>query len=82
MNPKTHYRRCQHCDTIHKQEDELLIDCDSCGKELVPLYYSQHLKLARKYFGNALNATNDNSITREFAVVGLTADWETEPDAF
>lgn len=74
MNQKTHYRRCQHCGTTHRQEDELLIDCDSCGKELVPLYYSQHVRLAQKYFGKTANP--------EAEVVGLTADWDAEPDAF
>jgi predicted RNA-binding Zn-ribbon protein involved in translation (DUF1610 family) len=82
MNPKTHYRRCQHCGATHKQEDELLFDCDSCGKELVPLYYSHHLRLAQKYMANSLETSDDKKILKEAAVVGLTADWESEPDAF
>ncbi|QLY26685.1 hypothetical protein [Bdellovibrio sp. KM01] len=82
MSQKTHYRRCQHCGTTHKQEDELLIDCDNCGKELVPLYYSQHVRLAQKYFANAMKDSELNPYSKEVAVVGLTADWDADTDAF
>ncbi|WP_413586880.1 hypothetical protein [Bdellovibrio sp. HCB274] len=82
MNLKTHYRRCQHCGNIHNADNELLMDCNSCGKELIPLYYSQLVKLAQEQLANSNPLIKDNAVMNEIVVVGLTADWEAEADTF
>ncbi|WP_413577933.1 hypothetical protein ACLVWU_05460 [Bdellovibrio sp. HCB290] len=82
MNLKTHYRRCQHCGNLHNSDNDLLIDCESCGKELVPLYYTQLVKLAQEQLANSSELIKDNAVMKEIVVVGLTADWDLDPDPF
>ncbi|MEK2690816.1 hypothetical protein [Bdellovibrio sp. GT3] len=82
MSHKIHFRRCQHCGETHNTSDELIIDCESCGKELIPLYYTQLVKIAQDELNRSPGLIRDNPVMKEIVVVGLTADWDPETEAF
>ncbi|MBO9668623.1 MAG: hypothetical protein J7501_17630 [Bdellovibrio sp.] len=82
MEPKMHFRRCQFCGAVHSKHDQLNFECESCGKELSPLYYSQIVKIIQEQASGFADILQDSPVMKERPLVGLTADWDNGPDAF
>ncbi|MEK2690278.1 hypothetical protein [Bdellovibrio sp. HCB288] len=80
MENKRHFRRCQHCGTVHTKHDQSLFVCE-CGNELAPLYYSQLVTIIQEesiYFADILKGS---SVMQEKPLIGLTVDWDANVEA-
>jgi hypothetical protein len=81
MSHRIHYRVCHVCGASNEASDELVQQCQHCGKHLAPFYYfdeSRAMGLAPQVRSEYEERMRSVLPHREYPpVYGLTAYWET-----
>ena len=81
---KTHFRVCHLCGSVNHADDDLVTECQDCGKHLAPFFFfdeSRAMGLKNSNFYSNVNKARAEEQTvlphKEYPPIwGLTAYWE------